>query len=226
MFRSSDRNLPTFSMVQESRFIPNAPCGMVHITRTESSDLWAVVLPCNLELFFSMQERIMWPACNTDVHRVAQTREACCSGNTNSAIAGQSGSRTTRKQVEGLDVLWKRKAQNPTVTRDRAEPDSSPQQRRSLGGRLVYMRLTVAPEFPEIHGYSAGRYSTLPRSANMTVGEKYRQVFLAVGFRQSLGIGQRCDVVTNTPPACLKSVDSLLWECGRHENSWSLSMHQ
>ena len=156
------------------KFHPNASCGMVHITRMESSDLWAVVLPCNLELFFSMQERIMWPACNTDVHRVAQTREACCSGNTNSAIAGQSGSRTTRKQGEGLDVLWKRKAQNPTVTRDRAEPDSSPQQRSSPGGRLVYMRLTVAFEFPDIHECSAGRYSTLPRSANMPVGEKYR----------------------------------------------------
>jgi hypothetical protein len=51
---------------------------MLHITRTESSDFWAVVLPCNSGLFPLMHERIMMPACDMDIHKLAQAIEACC----------------------------------------------------------------------------------------------------------------------------------------------------
>ena len=66
-------------MVQESRFIPNASGGMLHITRTESSDLWAVVLPCSFELFFSMHECIMMPARDTGLPEFPQGDMGWCS---------------------------------------------------------------------------------------------------------------------------------------------------
>lgn len=51
MFMSSDRNLLTFSVLQESRFGLNTSQCMMHVTFTESSDLLAVVLPCSLAFF-------------------------------------------------------------------------------------------------------------------------------------------------------------------------------
>ena len=64
-----------FSERQESIFGSNtSPC-MMHVTFTESPDLLAVVLPCNLAILFPMQERIMMPLSDTTMQSFPQTIE-------------------------------------------------------------------------------------------------------------------------------------------------------
>jgi hypothetical protein len=64
--------------------------------------------------------------------------------------------------------------------------------------------------FDAIQKASKATNPSSPTGEKTVDGENFSSVFFAGGFRKSLGIRLRCDVVTTSPLGGLRSVDSML----------------